>query len=148
MALGAMTAGVTAADWSGRLLPARQALAETGPGGLRGWDRTDCKDAYPNGYSEDRDNTGAYINRTGACFGGVYRGSNYCSSGWHRSGTQYTGDGTSYTYTPVSNICGVSTTKNAWKWTTPDGVWWRCSDGKTQYRSGGSTSTYATICRY
>ncbi|MEU6024986.1 hypothetical protein ACGFIK_09820 [Micromonospora sp. NPDC048871] len=126
---------------------ASPAHAETGPGGLTGWDRNDCKDAYPNGYSEQKDNVGAYTSRAGACFGGVYRGSTYCASGWHRSGTVRDAP-VVYYYKPVSNACGTTTKKNAWRWTTPDGVWWRCSDGNTTVSAGGTSNTYFTICRY
>ncbi|AEB42170.1 hypothetical protein [Micromonospora maris] len=123
------------------------AHAETGPGGLTGWDRNDCKDAFPNGYSPQKDNVGSHTARAAACFGGAYRGSTYCASGWHRSGT-VRDEPVTYTYKPVSNSCGATTKKNAWRWTTPDGVWWRCSDGNTTVSAGGTTNTYFTICRY
>src|SRR6185436_12415887 len=61
MTLGALTVGAVVGDWSTRLLPGGVARAETGPGGLLGWDRNDCKDAYPNGYPEQPDTEGAYV---------------------------------------------------------------------------------------
>jgi hypothetical protein len=145
MTLGALTVGAVVADWSSRLVPG--ARAETGPNGLTGWDRNDCRDAYPNGYNEVRDNVGAYINSAAACFGGSYRGSTYCASGWHRRGTVRDAPVT-YTYTPISTACGTTTKKNAWRWTTPNGLWWRCSDGHTTVSAGGTSNTYLTICRY
>jgi hypothetical protein len=144
MTLGALTVGAVVADWGSRFVPG--ARAETGPGGLTGWDRNDCKDAYPNGYSEQKDNVGSYINSAAACFGGDYRGSTYCSSGWHRSGTVRDAP-VVYTYTPISTLCGASTKKNAWRWTA-GGTWWRCSDGRMTVSAGGTSHTYTTICRY
>ena len=61
VALAGATIGATALGWS-PLGGARAAFAETSPGGLQGWDAMDCKDAYPNGYNEQRDTAGAYVN--------------------------------------------------------------------------------------
>ncbi len=145
MVLGAATLGTLVATSAGRLAPA--ARAETGPGGLTGWDRSDCKDAYPNGYAEQTDNVGAWTAWAGACFGGNYRGSTYCTSvsGWHKSGTVYDAPVTYY-YKPISTACGTTTKKNAWRWTVSSYVW-RCSDGNTTVSSGGTSHTYFTICR-
>ena len=53
-----------ALDWSG-LFGGRAARAETGPGGLWGWDRNDCADAYPSGENAgfERDLLGAEIDQ-------------------------------------------------------------------------------------
>jgi hypothetical protein len=67
VALGAMTLCATALDWSG-LFAGRAARAETSPGGLWGWDRNDCTDAFPSGYDAgfERDQFGAKaISRAG-----------------------------------------------------------------------------------
>ncbi|WP_426510165.1 hypothetical protein ACPPVO_05460 [Dactylosporangium sp. McL0621] len=151
LTLGALTVGGVVADLGSRLVPGGGGVAhaETGPGGLLGWDRNDCQDAYPGGYGEQSDNVGAYIGYQAACFGGDYRGSTYCSSGWHRSGTVYDAP-VHYTYSPSSSYCGSNGRyKNAWRWTTPsNGLWWRCSDGHMTVSAGGTSYTYFTICRY
>ncbi|MBP2477484.1 hypothetical protein JOF53_006356 [Crossiella equi] len=129
------------------LFGARSASAETGPFGLSGWDRNDCRDAYPNGYDEVGDTTGAYVNTYAACLSGTWRGSTYCEAGWHKYGTYQNGAVQSQ-HVPISTSCGTSTTKNAWKWTTPDGKVYRCSDGySTFWGPGQSGQTYLTICR-
>jgi hypothetical protein len=146
MALGALTIGATALDWAGAF-GTRSARAETGPYALQGWDRNDCHDAYPSGYPEVSDTSGAYVNTYAACFGGSWRGSDFCDAGWHKNGTWVTGD-VQADHVPISIACGAIATKNAWKWTTPDGVVYRCSDGFTTYWGGGySGQTYLTICR-
>ncbi|MEU7909346.1 hypothetical protein [Actinoplanes sp. NPDC049118] len=142
--LSGLTLGATALSWS-PVAGQRAARAENGPNGLRGWDRTDCRDAYPSGYTEQRDTGGAYQNEPAACFGGDFMGSMYCTSGWHKKGTVRDAPIT-YTYTPISTACGSSSTKNAWKWRV-GGRTWRCSDGNTRVSGGGSTRTYLTICR-
>jgi hypothetical protein len=145
VALAALTIGATALDWAGAL-GRRDARAETGPYGMYGWDRNDCRDAYPTGYTELGDTSGAYVNRPGACFGGSYRSSTYCDAGWHKHGTWYDG-GVETEHVPVSAACGTIA-KNSWRWTTPDGVVYRCSDGYTTYWSGPAAGqTYLTICR-
>jgi hypothetical protein len=146
MLLGALTLGATALDWAGTF-GTRKASAETGPYALEGWDRNDCRDAYPNGYAELTDTSGDYVGRYGACFGGSWRGSDFCDAGWHKYGTWYTGD-VEADHVPVSIACGATSTRNAWRWTTPDGLVYRCSDGFTTYWGGGySGQTYLTICR-
>jgi hypothetical protein len=147
MALGAATLGAVTLNWTTGL-GSRKAQAETGPGGLQGWDRNDCLDAYPSGYSEVPDTNGLYMNTYAACFGGTWRGSNYCNAGWHKHGTWYygviRGD-----HVPTSSYCGTSSVKNAWRWTTPDGIWYRCSDGFSTFYGGGyNGQTYLTICRF
>jgi hypothetical protein len=147
MALGAMTVGAAALDWAG-VFGTRSARAETGRYGLQGWDRNDCHDAYPTGYQELGDTNGGYVNRYAACFGGSYRGSTYCDGGWHKYGTWTEPGGVQADHTPISTACGTVTTKNAWRWTTPDRVVYRCSDGYTTFWGGGfNGQTYLTICR-
>ncbi|GLZ42852.1 hypothetical protein [Actinokineospora sp. NBRC 105648] len=140
--LGALTIGSSA------LLLGRRARAETGPNALRGWDRNDCRDAYPaGGYPEDADTSGQYVNTYAACYGGSWRGSDFCAGGWHKYGTTTEGD-LQVDHMPVSTACGTTTTKNAWRWTTPDGKVFRCSDGfSTYWGAGQSGNTYLTICR-
>lgn len=141
-ALGAMTIGAAALDWTG-VFGTKRAKAETGPFGMQGWDRNDCLDAYPFGYNEAPDTNGFYYG-TSACFGGTWRGSNYCSGGWHKNGTYFYGSiqGDSV---PVYSTCSG---RNAWRWTV-NGIWYRCSDGNTTFWGGGYTGqTYFTICRY
>ncbi|GAA4013467.1 hypothetical protein GCM10022247_40300 [Allokutzneria multivorans] len=141
MALGAVTLGASALVWP------RAARAETGKYGMHGWDRNDCKDAYPVGYEEKGDTSGAHVNTYGACFNGAWRGSNFCDGGWHKYGT-WNDNGVQADHAPTSTACGTTTTKNAWKWTTPDGIVYRCSDGFTTFWGGGHTGqTYLTICR-
>ncbi|MCK2238376.1 MULTISPECIES: hypothetical protein [unclassified Crossiella] len=134
VALSALTLGTLSLTWGNR-----SAQAETGPGGLEGWDRNDCKDAYPQGYQEDKDTGGQFRNAAGACFGGEFRSSEYCANGWHRSGTFG-----AEVYATVSSSCSG---KNAWKWRTPDGRVYRCSDGNLTVTRSGTTNTYFTICR-
>lgn len=127
----------------------RAARAETSPTGLIGWDRNDCRDAYPNGYNEGRDTTGDFVNEPGACYGGRVMGSTLCdASGWHRSDT--TGGGWrsgSTSYRPISTTCGTSNPKNAWRWTVND-VTYRCSDGVTTVsQSWWNRYSYLSICR-
>lgn len=146
-ALGAMTLGLAALDRSGVARP-RAAWAETGTFGLQGWDRNDCRDGYPNGYVEGPDTNGIYRDTYPACLGGTWRGSTFCEAGWHKYGTWQEAGGIRADHVPISTACGTTTTKNAWKWTTPDGVTYRCSDGYTTYWGGGHTGqTYLTICR-
>lgn len=143
VALSAVTVGALALS----LVRGRKARAEVGPFGLRGWDRTDCHDAYPSGYQEQGDTTGEYVNTYAACFGGSWQGSTYCEAGWHKYGT-WTYGSIQADHAPISVACGTATTKNAWKWTTPDGHIYRCSDGMTTYWSGQfAGQTYLTICR-
>lgn len=147
MALGAATIGAVALNVSAGL-GNRKANAETGPYGLQGWDRNDCRDAYPNGYNEVPDTNGYYMYTYAACFGGTWRGSNYCNGGWHKWGTWYYGS-IQGNHVPTSSYCGTTSVKNAWRWTTPDGMWYRCSDGFSTFYGGGYTGqTYLTICRY
>jgi hypothetical protein len=142
MALGAMTVGAITVDWSNKLT-SKPVYAESGPGGVQGWDRTDCLDAYPGGYAEVRDNVGAHTGKAGACFGATYIGSTYCASGWHRTGTVHDSP-VVYYYAMLPTRCAG---KGAWKWTAA-GTWWRCADGQTTVSGGGSSNTYTTICRY
>jgi hypothetical protein len=146
MALGAVTIGAAVLDLSG-VFGARSAWAEAGPYGLQGWDRNDCRDAYPTGYDEVGDTNGLYVNTYAACFGGSWRGSDYCDGGWHKYGTWYQAD-IQVDHVPISVACGATTTKNSWRWTTPDGVVYRCSDGYSTFWGGGQNGvTYLTICR-
>ena len=143
VALGAVTVGGLALSLLGR----RKASAEAGPFGLQGWDRNDCRDAYPSGYQELGDTSGQYVNTYAACFGGSWRGSTFCNAGWHKNGT-WTSGSTQVDSAPVSILCGDTTTKNAWKWTTPDGHTYRCSDGMSTYWGGPyNGQTFFTICR-
>jgi hypothetical protein len=142
MVLGALTVGATAATWSSKLTT-KAARAETSPTGVKGWDRLDCLDAYPGGYSEVRDNVGAYTGLNGACFGATFIGSIYCKSGWHRTDT-VRDEPVTNSYRALPTRCAG---KGAWKWTT-NGTWWRCADGQVTVSAGGSSNTYTTICRY
>ncbi|MGW0518995.1 hypothetical protein [Crossiella sp. NPDC003009] len=132
VALSALTLGTLSLTW-------RTASADTGPGGLEGWDRNDCKDAYPGGYYESPDTGGRYRTAPAACFGGEFRSSEYCANGWHRADTEG-----GQSYGTVSSSCNG---KNAWKWRTPDGRVYRCSDGNLTVTRSGTTNTYFTICR-
>ncbi|MEU7786671.1 hypothetical protein [Amycolatopsis sp. NPDC049159] len=146
VALGVLTIGATALDWSG-LSRLRRANAETGPDGMQGWDRNDCRDAYATGYPELLDTSGTYVNTYAACFGGYWRGSTYCEAGWHKYGT-WNENGVQVDHQPLSNTCGQTIAKNAWRWTTPDKKVYRCSDGFSTFWGDGSTGqTYLTICR-
>lgn len=146
MGLAGASIGATALGWSP--LSGGRAWAETSPTGLQGWDALDCRDAYPNGYNEQRDTTGAFVNEPGACFGGSEMGSTLCdNTGWHRSDTVSSGWFSQTAYRPISTACGASTTKNAWRWTI-NGVTYRCSDGTKSVRYFGiNWYTYLTICR-
>ncbi len=146
VALAGASIGASALTWGQAGTPT--AHAETSPTGLTGWDRNDCRDAYPNGYNEMRDNTGIYTNEPGACFGGSYVGSTLCdSTGWHRADSQRISWSRTNSYRPISTACGATTTKNAWRWTV-NGVTYRCSDGIMSVKYFGSTwYTYLTICR-
>ncbi|MGP3924116.1 MULTISPECIES: hypothetical protein [unclassified Streptomyces] len=142
MAASALTVGALSLTWgnSGR------AFAEESPGGLTGWDRNDCKDAYPSGYDEQADEGGQFKDAPGACFGGPVS-SDYCdANGWYRADEVTEGDKVTK-YAPVSTMCGESEQKNAWKWTTPDGKAYRCSDGEMTVTAGGETNTVFSICR-
>lgn len=146
MALGAMTVGATALNWSGTF-GNRKAAAETGPYALQGWDRNDCHDAYPHGYDEEGDTSGQYVTTYAACVGGTWRGSNYCDAGWHKYGT-WNENGVQADHVPISTACGVANAKNAWRWTTPNGQLYRCSDGHSTFWGRGYIGqTYLTICR-
>ncbi|MGO4957795.1 hypothetical protein ACTQ49_11115 [Luteococcus sp. Sow4_B9] len=138
--LSAVALGTGALNLAG----ASRAAAETSPTGLTGFDANDCKDAYPNGYPEDKDNVGIYVNEPGACFGGTFIGSVFCdASGWYRTGT----DSYRQTYRPISTTCGTTNMKNAWRWTV-NGVTYRCSDGRVTIPSYWYYSrTYLAICR-
>ncbi|GAA3015108.1 hypothetical protein [Actinokineospora diospyrosa] len=139
--LGALTLGSAALTFP------RRARAEVGPNALTGWDRTDCRDAYPVGYDEDPDTSGDHVNAYAACVGGAWRSSDFCEAGWHKYGTHTEGD-VQVDHTAVSTTCGTTTMKNAWRWTTPDGKTYRCSDGFSTYWGPDQAGyTYLTICR-
>ncbi|MFJ3955824.1 hypothetical protein ACIPXV_38295 [Streptomyces libani] len=145
VALSALTVGALSLTWgnSGR------AMAEDGPNGLPGWDANDCKDAYPDGYAEVPDSGGTFKTAPAACFGGEMISSEFCdANGWYRSEEVQEGDKVTK-YAPVSDQCGSEGTgfKNAWKWKTPDGKVYRCSDGNMTVTAGGQTNTVFSICR-
>lgn len=141
--LSALTVGAVSLTWG----PWRStAMAESGPDRLQGWDRNDCKDAYPEGYAEERDTSGLYRSRPGACFGGEMISSEFCANGWYRSDEVRTGNKV-IKYTPVSGYCGGSGNKNAWQWRTPDGRVYRCSDGNMAVTVNGQTRNVFSICR-
>lgn len=123
-------AAALALSWPTRT---RRAYAETGRGGLLGFNDARCRDSYPSGYRERADSGGAYTSRNGyaaACTGGTYISNGYCLFGWHRN--------------PRSDRCGpVGNRRNAWRWTTPDGKVFRCSDGNWVI----SGRSYFTVCR-
>jgi hypothetical protein len=145
-ALGAITAGAAALDWAG-VFGTRSARAEVGRYALQGWDDNRCHDAYPTGYNEVGDTSGRYVNTYAACFGGTWRGSGYCDGGWHKYGT-WNESGVQADHVPISTACGSSITRNAWRWTTPDGTVYRCSDGYSTFWGGGYRGqTFLTICR-
>lgn len=144
--LAGATAGAVVLGWS-PLSRSRSASAETSPTGLIGWDANDCRDAYPNGYNEQRDTTGVYVNERGACYGGRVMGSTVCdASGWHRADSTGGGWSGGTSYRPISTACGATTTKNAWRWTV-NGVTYRCSDGVTTVSSWYRRYSYLSICR-
>ncbi|MEV5778502.1 hypothetical protein AB0L49_46130 [Streptomyces antimycoticus] len=140
VAASALTVGALSLTWghSGR------AFAEEGPAGLMGWDRNDCQDAYPGGYDEERDADGEFKDAPGACFGGVIS-SKYCDgNGWYRA-DQETRDGGVHKYTPDPTMCSG---KHSWKWKTPDGKVYRCSDGtETVTANGGEQQVVFSMCR-
>ncbi|MEU6082912.1 hypothetical protein [Streptomyces sp. NPDC047108] len=147
MAASALTVGALSLTWgnSGR------AFAEEGPGGLQGWDKNDCSDAYPDGgYAEEADSGGQFKDAPGACFGGEEISNDYCdTAGWYRA-DQVTEGNKVTQYTPVSTSCGSEGVgyKNAWKWKTPDGSVYRCSDGNmTVTVDGQETRAVFSICR-
>jgi hypothetical protein len=145
--LGAMTVGAAALDWTG-VFGSRAARAETAPYGMLGWDRNDCSDAYPAGYGEAPDTAGAFAGAPAACFGGQIRSSTLCSSaGWFKKGTfkeGKTGEWT-VTYTPYNGACAG---RHSWRWTTPDGLAYRCADGhKAVSLFDGPPTIYFGICR-
>jgi hypothetical protein len=87
------------------------------------------------------------VNTYAACFGGSFRGSDYCDAGWHKYGT-FTQNDIQVDHVPISTACGTLTTKNSWRWTTPDGQVYRCSDGFSTFWGGGMNGvTFLTICR-
>lgn len=140
VAASALTVGALSLTWgnSGR------AFAEDSPSGLAGWDRNDCKDAYPEGYDEEQDATGQFKDAPGACFGGVIS-ADYCdANGWYRSDESRDGD-TVTKYTPDPERCAG---KHSWKWRTPDGKVYRCSDGTmTVTVNGTETENVFSMCR-
>lgn len=143
--LAASAAGATVLGWSP--LGLKAASAETSPTGLTGWDANDCRDGYPNGYNEQRDTEGAYVNEPAACYGGRVMGSTMCdSAGWHKSGSSGNWFSGTKSYRPISTACGATTTKNAWRWTV-NGVTYRCSDGVTTVSSWFQYYSYLSICR-
>jgi hypothetical protein len=146
LTLSAATIGWTAVGWT---LPSaqRKAYAETGPGGLTGWNSNTCADAYPSGYGEQASTDGSGY--PAACYGSSRIGPAWCSSGWFKSGTFNVYNGHDY-YTPISTACGASTTKkNAWRWSTGGHIY-RCSDGNYSYdRLGGARQgPYFAVCQY
>jgi hypothetical protein len=150
-----LTIGATAlaVPFLGRTRPA---LAETSPGGgLEGWDDNDCTVSYPGGgYPERDDSHGIYMPpEQPACFGSTWIGWNWCNAaGWHRSGTNIPSapPGWQWECRPISTACGRNAKKNAWRWTTPNGKIWRCSDGRSRVRRVGDacwSAEFLTICR-
>lgn len=140
-------AAALAAPFLGRPRPA---YAES-HAGLQGHDGDACKPAYPSGYGEQNDTHGIYVGAGAACFGGHYMGWNWCCPwGWHRSDWARSVDNKwCWHMTPRSDLCG-SPTKNAWRWTTPDGKVWRCSDGKSivfRVSDNKCFGPYLSICR-
>lgn len=122
------------------------AWAETGPGGLKGHDG--CGGIN---YTPQSDTHGIYVSAQPACYGGSYRGWNWCSSaGWHRSTWARSADNKwCWHMTPRSDVCG-SPARNAWRWTTSDGKTWRCSDGNSlvfRVSDNKCFGPYLTICR-
>jgi hypothetical protein len=145
----ALAVGATAlaAPFVGRPRPA---YAES-RGGLQGHDGNACSPAYPTGYVEQNDTHGIYTSAGAACFGGSYMGWNWCNSGgWHRSDWARSADNKwCWHMSPRSDLCG-SPRKNAWRWTTPDGKVWRCSDGRSvvfRVSDNKCFGPYLSICR-
>ena len=140
MAYGALAFGAAAlaVPFLGR---ARLARAEAN-GGLSGYDDPRCGagirpgGAYPDGYNERSDTHGRFRTEQPACFGGRYMGWNWCTSdGWHRSGKGIDSSppGWKWECWPISGACGQGAhNQNSWRWTTPDGKVWRCSDGNSK----------------
>ena len=141
MAYGALAFGATvlAVPFFGR---ARLARAENSPGGgLAGYDHPRCgidnpAGAYPRGYDEESDTHGIYRTEQKACWGGKYMGWNWCTAqGWHRSDKRVPSapPGWLWECWPISGACGQRWHhQNSWRWTTPDGKVWRCSDGNSK----------------
>lgn len=142
IALSGLTVGTLALSWGS--VEGRRAFAETGPGGLDGWDRNDCRDAYPHGYDAHPDLPGSEYHRApAACFGSTFISSEYCENSWHRAGDERR-LGIGRSHRPLSVACEG---KSAWRWTTPDGTVYRCSDGLTTVTVGSLENTYFSICR-
>lgn len=150
VAASALTVGALSLTWgnSGR------AFAEENPSDptRTGWDKNDCKDAYPDGYEQQQDTGGEFETAPAACFGGSLMSSEFCDeNGWYRSGEETLDDGTVRQYQPVSDQCGLDEVgfKNSWKWTTPDGKVYRCSDGNMTVigPDGAPGESMMTICR-
>lgn len=143
--VSALTVGALALTWG--TSRTQRAAAETGPGGLTGWDRNDCKDAYPQGYEETPDDDSSdYRTAAAACFGSTYISSTNCVDGWFRTDTVTEG-GVTKKFVPVSGACGPSGNHNAWRWQTPDGKIYRCGDGDVTVTESGGENTYFAICR-
>jgi hypothetical protein len=143
IALSGLTVGTLALNWGSP--EGRRAYAESGPGGLTGWDRNDCRDAYPHGYDEHRDIPGSKYRRApAACFGSAFISSEYCANGWHRADEERRVGGMSLRHRPITGECNG---KDSWRWRTPDGTVYRCSDGLTTITMVGFENTYFSICR-
>jgi hypothetical protein len=143
--VSALTVGALALTWG--TPRGQRAAAETGPGGLKGWDRNDCKDAYPSGYFESPDDdTSQFRNSAAACFGSVYISSVNCVNGWFRTDTVTEG-GVTKKYSPYVGACGPTGQYNAWRWQTPDGKVYRCGDGEVTVTDPSGENTYFAICR-
>jgi hypothetical protein len=142
IALSGLTVGTLALNWGSP--EGRRAYAESGPDGLTGWDRNDCRDAYPHGYDAHGDILGSKYHRAPpACFGSTFISSEYCANGWHRTGEERRA-GLVRRHRPVTAEC---VGKSAWRWRTPDGKVYRCSDGLTTIAVGTVEHTYFSICR-
>jgi hypothetical protein len=137
--LSALALGGTVLNWGARGTTG-QARAETGPGGLLGWD--DCG----GDYDPDPDTGGAYVDEPGACNGGSYRASTYCKDGWHRTDRVSQGSAT-IEYRAVSNRCwSASEGRNSWRWKA-GGHTYRCSDGNAYACTNDGCGRYNTVCR-
>jgi hypothetical protein len=140
-----LAVGVAAlsAPFLGKAMPA---FAESGPGGLSGHDGCGGID-----YTPQSDTHGMYVSAKPACYGGSYRGWNWCSSsGWHESTWRRSANNQwCWHMSPRSDVCG-SPARNAWRWTTSDGKTWRCSDGNSlvfRMSDGKCFGPYLSICR-
>jgi hypothetical protein len=142
LTVSAMAAALVPFDW---LLTRRPARAD---GPTSEWLAADCRDAYSQGYREQRANWGP---GPAVCYGGWRVGDYPCNDDKrHFEGMRSFNEGeemlNSYR---IDSACGESTTRNAWRWAY-DGLTYRCSDAITTvtWRDGSYyTDITISMCR-